>query len=316
MSRRTRRTGSKRSYRWLVIPLLVAVTAIVGYYIFTQSGTAGGSSPLNGQPASAEVLNDLAGVSANTLNQVGIPSPSIVNPPTAISGATALTINGKPGVLYMGAEYCPYCAAERWSMIVALDKFGNFTGIQYMQSASTDVYPNTPTFSFVGATYTSKYIAFESVEQADRNQAPLQSATAAQTSLMTTYDTGGTIPFLDIGNQYKITSSQYIPSALRVGDQPSGAPYNWTQIAPQLDNASSIFAVNIDGTANTLIAAICKIDGGQPSSVCSQGYASTVSYTKNLSPSGPQLISDAILGGQVLPVTSEPTSFLRIAYRP
>src|SRR5690348_15801045 len=29
--------------------------------------------------------------------------------------APALTADGKPRVLYVGAEYCPYCAAQRWA---------------------------------------------------------------------------------------------------------------------------------------------------------------------------------------------------------
>ncbi len=100
-------------------------------------------------------------------------------------------------------------------MIVAFDKFGNFTGIQYMQSSSTDIYPNTPTFTFVGATYTSNYVAFVTVEQTDRNEVPLQTATPAETSLLNTYDTSsGSIPFVDFANQYTLTGSQYLPSAL------------------------------------------------------------------------------------------------------
>jgi len=311
MSRKARRGDRKRSNAVYIIPILVVVTGIVGYYLFTSSGTGGSSSPLNGQPVSATVLNDLSGVSMSTLNQVG-KAPG-VNSPTSISGASSLTLNGKPEILYMGAEYCPYCAAERWSMIAALDKFGNFTGIQYMQSTSTDVYPNTPTFTFVGATYTSNYVTFVTVEQADRNDQPLQTATAEETSLLTSYDTGGTIPFLDIANAYAITSSQYIPSALRVGNTATGAPYNWTQIASQLNNASSIPAINIDGAANRLISAICKIDGGAPTSVCSQSAAQTLSYTRTPPSGGSQpLVSDAILRGQAPSVAASrfaPTRF-------
>jgi len=297
MSRRVRTGQRKRSYARWIIPILVVVTGVVGYYIFTSSGTAGGASPLIGQPVSATVLNDLSGVSISTLNQVG--KASGVNSPTSISGSSSLTLNGKPEILYMGAEYCPYCAAERWSMIVALDKFGNFTGIQYMQSTSTDIYPNTPTFTFVGATYTSNYVTFVTVEQTDRNDQPLQTATTQETSLLTTYDSGGTIPFVDIGNSYAITSAQYIPSALRVGNTATGAPYNWTQIASQLNNASSIPAINIDGAANRLISAICKVDGGAPTSVCSQTAAQTLSYTRTSPSGGSQLlVSEAILRGQ------------------
>ena len=50
--------------------------------------------------------------------------------PTTITGAP-LTSGGKPEMLYIGAEYCPYCAAERWAMIVALSRFGTFSGLRH-----------------------------------------------------------------------------------------------------------------------------------------------------------------------------------------
>lgn len=306
MSRRVRGGARKRSNAVYIVPVLVVVTAIVAYYIFTQSATAGGTSPLNGTPVSSAVLSDLSGVSTSTLAQVGTGAPGI-NSPTSISGSS-LTFNGKPEVLYMGAEYCPYCAAERWAMIVALDKFGSFTGIQYMQSSGTDVYPNTPTFTFVNANYTSNYIAFVTVEQADRNENPLQTASTQETSLLNSFDKAGTIPFVDFANSYEITSAQYLPSALRVGSTEGGAPYNWTQIAPQLNNASSVFAQNVDGAANRLIAAICKIDGGAPSSVCTQSFAQTLSYAKTPTSGASQLLaSDSILG-------AAPAELPRLAY--
>jgi len=32
-------------------------------------------------------------------------------------------------VVYIGAEYCPYCAVERWPLIVALNRFGTLTNL-------------------------------------------------------------------------------------------------------------------------------------------------------------------------------------------
>jgi len=109
-----------------------------------------------GQPAAKSLLEELANVSTTTLNRVGSGDSAVVSP-TSVNSPTPLTLGGKPEILYMGAEYCPYCAAERWAMIVALDKFGNFTGIEYMQSSPADTYANTSTFTFAKATYTSDY---------------------------------------------------------------------------------------------------------------------------------------------------------------
>ena len=51
---------------------------------------------------------------------------------------TATDASGKtvPEILYMGAEYCPYCAAQRWSTIIALSRFGKFSGLGNMSSYS------------------------------------------------------------------------------------------------------------------------------------------------------------------------------------
>lgn len=296
MSRKGRRSGAKRSYTKWIILALVIVTGVVGYEIFTQSG-AGSGSPLIGQPVSQTVLNQLSGVSLNTLGQVGSGPAGVTATKSTATGTPLLVLNGKPEVLYIGADYCPYCAVERWAMIVALDKFGNFSGLQYMQSSPTDVYANSATFSFVAASYSSPYITFQSVEQQDRNGNPLQTASANQTALLNQYDPGASIPFLDVGNQYTITGSQFLPSALRVGNSASGALYNWTQIAAQLDNPSSVVAQNVDGAANHIISAICKIDGNLPSSVCGQSFAQTVSYVRSAPSGGSQLLaSDALVG--------------------
>ena len=79
-------------------------------------------------------------------------------------GGTPLKQGGKPLVIYIGAEYCPFCAAERWPLVTALSRFGTFTNLGATHSATNDVYPNTPTFSFKDAKYTSKYLALQTVE--------------------------------------------------------------------------------------------------------------------------------------------------------
>ena len=305
MSRKARRPGSKRNYRLWGFIALVILVAVFAYFIFTASAGATGS-PLDNTPVSSAVLSDLAGVSPSTLNAVGAGPAGAVTPFKAVTPAgSKLTLNGKPEVLYMGAEYCPYCGAERWAMIVALDKFGNFTGIEYMQSSSTDVYSSTPTFTFVNANYTSKYISFVTVEQEDRDENPLQTATTQETTLLNTYDSSGGIPFVDFANAYVITGVSYNPGVLRVDQNENLAPYNWTQIASQLNNASSVFAQNIDATANHMITAICKIDGGAPSSVCGQSFADiTLAYARTLPSGASQLAADSVLGVVASPETA------------
>ena len=69
-------------------------------------------------------------------------------------------------MLFIGSEYCPFCAAQRWAMVNAFSRFGTFTGLTTTHSSSTDADPNTPTLTFYGSKYTSNYISLTTVETA------------------------------------------------------------------------------------------------------------------------------------------------------
>jgi thiol-disulfide isomerase/thioredoxin len=212
-------------------------------------------------PISPIIYSELSGVSCATLSSIG--EPSYVYAPTAINGSMLIS-NGKPEILYVGAEFCPFCAAERWSLIVALSKFGTFSGLEYMLSSSTDIYPNTPTFTFLNASYSSPYVSLATVEIMDRNRNPLQTMTSSEQALFNEYDKTESIPFIDISNQFVIATSQYTPSVL------SGE--GWDQVAAQLNNASNNYALNIDGSANSIIRDICAVDGNNPGTICNQSF--------------------------------------------
>jgi hypothetical protein len=224
---------------------------------------------LIGTPIPATLYNQLAGVSNTTLAAVGS-AQGVINM-TSITGSP-LTIGGKPEFLYIGAQFCPFCAAEKWPMIVALSRFGTFNGLEYMLSAdSPEVYPDTPTFTFVDSTYTSQYVAFVSVEAYDRNHNPLQSLTSAEQALLSQYDSVGGLAFIDIANQWAMNTQYHAGSQFSPSDLDGIG--NWTQIASQLNDPNSAIAKAVDGAANYLITAICKADGGNPAIVCSQSFA-------------------------------------------
>jgi Domain of unknown function (DUF929) len=222
------------------------------------------------QPVSLSVMQQITGVNDSTLSSIGLPRS--VTSPATVTGST-LTLDGKPEILYIGGEYCPFCAVERWSLILALSHFGSFSGLEYMQSSSTDTNPNTPTFTFANATYTSPYISFVPVEELNRAGQTVATLTGNESSLFSQYgmcaanDESGGIPFIDIANAYVVNCGAQF-------SLPQIAGENWTQVASQLNTPNSTVAQEIDGAANTLITAICKVDGGQPSSVCSQPFAS------------------------------------------
>jgi hypothetical protein len=253
----------------LVVAIVIVVSLVIGLYL--AFNTSSPNSAYVGKQISTSVLNALAGVSDSTLSTIGVPTGVIA--PNAITGSP-LTLNGKPLILYIGGDYCPYCAVERWSLIMALSRFGQFSNLTYMLSSSTDVNPNSPTFSFESASYTSNYISFVGVEEFGQDPSVVrQPLTSQQQSLVSQYDTcpstggSGGIPFVDIGNSYAVNCGAQ--SNLDIEGQ------NWTQIASQLNNPSSNTARLIDGAANTMITAICHLSSvvAKGPAVCNQPYA-------------------------------------------
>jgi len=208
-----------------------------------------------------------------TLNTVGRPSSVVAPSPTGDNGPILRASDGKPIVTYIGAEWCPFCAAERWAMAVALSRFGTFSDLSATHSSTSDVYPDTQTLSFYGSHYTSPYLDFVPVEEAT-NQAvngsypTLQRPTAAQSDLVARFDPQGSIPFLDIANKYVVTGSSYSPQVL------SGL--SRAQIAGALHDPSSPVAQAIDGAANVMTAALVQVTGQQPGSVASSPVIASI----------------------------------------
>ena len=255
-----------------LVVVIVIVGSIIGGLIFLNGHTSTNTTVttgLLGSDISYSLFQNLTAVSFSTLAAIGN-GGSGVSPPTSITSSPL--VNGtKPEVLYIGAEFCPYCAAERWSLVVALSKFGNFTNLEYMQSAADD--GNIATLTFLNANYTSKYLSFVTVENEDRNHNNLQIPTGAEETLWSEFNPSA-YPFVDIGGQYDIVTSQF-----SFGDLSN---LNWTQIGSQLNNVSSPTAKAIDGAANTLIASFCSITNQTPSNVCGLKYLNsiTVAFTQ------------------------------------
>jgi hypothetical protein len=238
---------------------VVVVVAFIIIKANQNSAKAGSGTSATGAALPARVIKDVTAVPAATLNAIG-PGSTVSKAVTSISGS-ALTSAGKPEVLYIGAEYCPYCATERWSMVVALSRFGTFSGLRGIYSSSTDVDPSTPTLTFYKSTYTSKYLTFTPVETTteDRNTT-LQTPTAQQAKIWQKYDSAGNIPFIDFGNKYLINQVTYDPSVLK--------GKTWAQIAAALNDKSSAIAKGADGSANVMTATICKLTHNKPANVC------------------------------------------------
>ena len=264
------RRGEARRRALIAGGSVVAVIAVVVALITAAALRKPASATAAAPAASSAVARQITTVPASTFNAVGTGTSSNL---TTLSGQPALTAGGKPEVLYMGAEYCPYCAAERWAMVAALSRFGTFSSLHFIHSSSTDVYPSTPTLTFYKSGYSSRYVTFDPVEMfsgtpdsaSSAGYATLQKPTSAEQAVMTKYDSGGSFPFVDVGNRYSVVGAQYLPTAL--------AKLTWAQVAAAMRDPGSVVARDVDGAANDLTAAICKVTNGQPGAVCSSAGA-------------------------------------------
>src|SRR6516165_10045930 len=204
---------AKRRNRLLITGgSIVVVLVVVLAFIFvklSEGSSSGGSSSATGTLLPASVASQVTNVPAATLDRVGkgtVPAFLGSQPPFVAGSGASPTSGGKPEMLYIGAEYCPYCAAMRWSMAVALSRFGQLsTPLHGIHSSSKDVNPNTATLTFYKTGYHSPYLAFTPVENLTVNKTTLQNPTKAQNAVWAKYEpnpqTRG-YPFVAFSNKF------------------------------------------------------------------------------------------------------------------
>jgi len=252
-----------------IAAVLVIVVAFIVIKVISKPGAA--AKAVTSGTTVTKVTRDLATVPAAALDKVGTGTtyPSAVQ--TIRTASTPLTQGGKPMVVYVGAEYCPFCAAERWSLVTALSRFGTFSGLGLIHSgAAPETDPNTATLTFYKSSYTSKYVVFQTTEAQTVTHANLEPLTTLDKQIMGKYDIPPYVqtskeslsfPFVDFGNKYVIDGASYDPAILK--------GLTWQQISSALKDPSSPVAKSADGAANLITAAICKLTGGKPGNVCS-----------------------------------------------
>ncbi len=258
-SRRSRKRTSGQSPWFLIGGILVMVVVVIGIFLFLAH-----QQSTNTVAADSAVFKTITTIDPKLLASVGTGSAQNLLHPLPAGKPPLKGPTGKPQILYMGANYCPYCAAQRWAIIVALSRFGTFGPLEQMSSSES----NVPTFTFHKSTYTSQYIDFVAVETQDNNGNPLDTPTPAQTQLAKTYDappyttasSAGSIPFLLIGNQLTSTGSYYSPQVL--------IDVSYQDIATQLKDPTTDISKGILGSANYLTAAVCAATNNQPANVC------------------------------------------------
>jgi hypothetical protein len=250
-------------------------------------GPAGSAGKANGdawQAAPTAIVQTITHLPQSVFDAVGL-QPT-VSAPVILRGQRPLTFNGKPGIFYEGAEPCPYCAAERWAFIVALARFGSWSGLGIDQSAANDVDPSTQTFTFLRATYSSPYVTVRTKETlssrrlSNGDYASLQRPTPEETTLDDRYTSAkyfpanpGYFPFLDFGNRVVLSQSNFDPYVLH--------GLSRAQIATDLSDPTNPVTMDVVAAANYLSAAVCLIDGDRPALVCkSPGVLRSAHFVK------------------------------------
>jgi hypothetical protein len=257
--RAARKRAEARRRLLLAIGAITAVVATVATLVTLKLTAAPARLVASESAAPAAVARQVATVPAGVLDRA---SPArVATPLRQVPGAgPPLAVDGKPAIVFVSEESCPFCAAERWSLAVALSRFGTWNQLGVTRSAATDVFPNTATLSFRTARYQSTQLTLRTTELTDNAGHQLQPLSALGRQLIDRYDVppyvnsadqSGAVPFLDIGNRYVLAGAQYDPQVL--------AGLSAAQIAAQLRNPSSPVAQAIDGSAKAIITAINQV---------------------------------------------------------
>jgi thiol-disulfide isomerase/thioredoxin len=251
-----------RRRRSSALSIVAAVAAIIAALVVVKV-VAGHNKPKSGTATSAipaSVVQQVSSVPASAFATIGAGDAKAG--PKPVSGQPVPAVNGKPVVQYVGAEYCPYCATERWPMVVALSRFGTFSNLGATHSSPSDVYPNTATFSFHGATYTSPYLSLDAKELQSNQVSGGQYTTLDKLNSAenANFKAGGRgYPYVNLGGHYRVLT-QYDPQVLQ--------GKTMEQIAAALSDPTSEIAKSVDGAANLITAGLCKLTNNQPANVC------------------------------------------------
>lgn len=256
----------RRNQQLIGLGSIVVVIAIVVGLVLAKVGGLGNSSgsvsPAAGTPVPAALTRKLTSVPLATL--AAAPTSGLEVFPKTISNPQ-LTSGGKPELLFIGAEFCPICATERWAMYVALSKFGTFKPAPgQIHSSVTD--GDIETITFYRTTYSSPYLTFTPVETTTNQPSggyyvTLQTPTPAQMTLWKAH-TDESFPWLDFAGREELSSAQFNPQVLE--------GMSFDSIAGAVGNNSVVIGADIDGAAKVLIETICStLTGNRPADVCS-----------------------------------------------
>lgn len=256
-----------------VVGVVIVVVIVLVTLNLTTAPKGAQAPPV--QPAPSALVKDVTSIPGSVFDTVGDPSVPLLSTPSLIKDGPVLEVRGLPAVVWVGALFCPACAAERWSLVIALGRFGTFEKLYSTTSASTEVFPNTPTFSLDGAVYESSDLALAAVEEygnepstkAPAGYVHLASPNSVEKSSIRAYDKepwaqSGVLPFVDVANRMVLSGASFTPGLLH-GLSMQQIVFDLTQRPGNQVTRALI------GAANQITAAICTVIANPPASVCS-----------------------------------------------
>ena len=260
---RQARQAAQRRNRLTALLAVVAAAAVVAVIVII--GVTGSSH--NGsarQPATAAAVHQMDSVPLQAmvtgLGKVTAGNLVYANPATG----GALTSGAKPELLYVGAEFCPICGAERWPMTLALMKFGTFTGLKQTHSAKQD--GDVGTWSYYGSTYTSPYLTFVPYEVEENQPYPnYKKLDTPPSSVATIWSqnqpSGQSFPFIDFNGKEILQSAQFNPTVVEFK--------SFNDILSTVGTNDNTIGAYINASAAVFTKYICGITNDQPGNVCS-----------------------------------------------
>ena len=241
--------------RRLVVPLVaVGVVLAVVIGLVAASLTSGGATASEASvPPSA--VAQATNVATGVLSQAGTGQSTTSLQP--VRQGPPLLIDGKLGIAFVSEESCPFCAAERWPVVIALSHFGTWSHLGATSSSSTDVYPNTADL-LVPERHLQQSLPHPPHHRAGgQRRPPAPGADPAghpadqsvrRSALRQQRGSVGVGPVLGHREPFRVGWGAI---------QPSGARHlTVSQVAAQLRDPASPIGRAIDQSANALIAAI------------------------------------------------------------
>ena len=137
LGRQAAAQARRKRNRWLAIGSVAVVVVVVAVFVVVKVAGGGSSGPPR-EPIPADQMAHLTSVPVSTLVEGTADKNLSLTPPQAAVGGARLTAAGNPEMLFVGAEFCPICATERWVMLVALSHFGTFANVSKTHSAVRD----------------------------------------------------------------------------------------------------------------------------------------------------------------------------------